>query len=738
MTGETNAEWDLVQEIIADALECPADEQMAFAAQAAGDNVAVLEQVERLLLIAGEASTFLGAPASFIPDDLPDPDGESDPDADLAREVIGQYRLKQRIATGGAGTVYEAEQDRPSRTVALKLLRADVSSPALVRRFEREAEVLAHVQHPGIAHVYEAGVHERGIHRQPFIAMELVPEARSIVAYANAMDCDIDARLRLFLDACDAIAHGHDRGIVHRDLKPSNILVDGTAHVKVIDYGVARVLSSGEEEQTIETRAGDIIGTLPYMSPEQCGGDPEDVGPQADVYGLGVVLFELLAGRLPLLLGGMSLTDATQAIRTHPPARLKRLVPAASPDLDAITSKAIEKDTSHRYKSVGALADDIRRHLALRPIVAHPPTMFRQMSLFARRHRAVVSAAIAIGLTLLGAAIVSGVFAVRASHNASVARSERDTVNAILDKLRSVLLSPDPHQQGESVTVLEMLDEMVSDLDAAENEMPEVDATVRHMIGETYLGLGKTDAAIAQLTRAAELFTDVNPIQCADCWNKVGLTHQLKRDHALAEASFRRALAIVQSSPPDEVVRRDNVAGNLATSLWKQEKFAEAKPLARELLQARIERHGAASVPVISSLRQISEIHAELDELDEAEKVQRRALETARDTVEESHPILAAVVGELAMIIDKSGRLEESLSYHREGWRLAREYRRPGTSDWQIRLHYTAEAFARTGDHETAIAILDEGISQLTEHRGPEDRQVQGLIRRRAGLIQEN
>ena len=235
---------------------------------------------------------------------------------------IGQYRIKRAIASGGMGTVYEALQEKPRRTVALKLMRAGIASRSALRRFEYESQLLARLRHPGIAQVYDAGTHRDGEVTVPYFAMEYIVGAKAVTDYVKDKKLGTRERMKLFAEVCEAVHHGHQKGIIHRDLKPSNILVDSSGQVKIIDFGVARCTDSDMAVTTLQTDVGQLIGTLQYMSPEQCAADPHDIDTRSDVYALGVVFYEMLCERLPYELKGAALHEATRVIREQEPTKL--------------------------------------------------------------------------------------------------------------------------------------------------------------------------------------------------------------------------------------------------------------------------------------------------------------------------------------------------------------------------------------------------------------------------------
>jgi WD40 repeat protein/predicted Ser/Thr protein kinase len=341
-------------------------------------------------------------------------------------QTIGRYRVVRVLGEGGMGTVYEAEQDNPRRTVALKVIRAGLASDFLLQRFAREAQILGRLHHPGIAQVYEAGVSESG---QPYFAMELIAGA-PLDRYVREQALDTRGRLELFARVCDAVQHAHEKGVIHRDLKPGNLLVEASGQPRVLDFGVARAADGGLTAGGGRTETGQLIGTLSYMSPEQASADPAAIDARADVYALGVILYELLAHRLPYSLDGLALPEAVRVIQEHEPSRLGSLDGRLRGDLETIAAKALEKDRGRRYTSAGELAADVRRHLHHEPIRARPASALYHLRKFARRHKGLVGAVLGIGLALAAGTVVSVLYAVRAADNAREAAENAQQANA--------------------------------------------------------------------------------------------------------------------------------------------------------------------------------------------------------------------------------------------------------------------------------------------------------------------
>lgn len=327
-------------------------------------------------------------------------------------EAIGEYRILGKLGVGGMGIVYEAVQETLQRTVALKVLRAGVLSAQAERRFEYESEFLGRLQHPGIARIYDSGRAETAFGSQPYFAMELVI-GESLTAHADRLELSARARIELLARVADAVQHAHQQGVVHRDLKPDNVLVDETGQPKILDFGIARAVDADLQRTTLETHVGQILGTLAYMSPEQAAGDPAAIDLRTDVYALGVLLYELLAGRLPLEVSDRGLAEAVRVIQEEQPRRLSTVHASLRGDVDTIVGTALAKEKERRYVSAAALAEDLRRFLRDEPIAARPASQLYVLGKFVRRNKVVVAATGAVLLSLVGGLLASVRFGMR-------------------------------------------------------------------------------------------------------------------------------------------------------------------------------------------------------------------------------------------------------------------------------------------------------------------------------------
>lgn len=359
----------------------PIAERAGYVTEVCADDGVLREQLLAMLLEVDEAGAVLEPP----------PLDHDDRVIESLQEIEG-YHIVGVIGRGAMSTIFEAEQDYPRRSVALKILRPGCASTDVVRRFRHEAEILAQLRHPGIAQVYDAGTQLVDRHRVVYLALELIHGGRPITEVVTEEQMDLRVVLELMVQVCDAVQDAHLNGVIHRDLKPSNILVDENAQIKVIDFGIARVSAPGASLTTMHTLPGTLIGTLAYMSPEQCDGHlAADV--RSDVYAIGVVLFELLCGTLPHTVEGRTISQVIRAkCTTDPPspaskdARLKG-------NVDAIILTALQRLPDCRYQSVAEIGRDIRRHLAGEPISARAPGAWTRAATWIARHPVLTSAA---------------------------------------------------------------------------------------------------------------------------------------------------------------------------------------------------------------------------------------------------------------------------------------------------------------------------------------------------------
>ena len=531
---------------------------------------------------------------------------------------IGRYKLLRVLGEGGMGIVYLAQQQKPvKREVALKVIKPGMDSKRVIARFEAEQQALALMEHPHVARVHDAGLTPSG---RPYFVMEHV-KGVPITEYCDKHRLTVEERLRLFLHVCEAIQHAHQKGIIHRDIKPSNILVtieDEEATPKVIDFGVARAISQPLTERTLHTEQGQLVGTPEYMSPEQIDLSNQDIDTRTDVYSLGILLYELIAGILPFdpqtlrehgidgarkiiceedpqtpstRLSRTSIEELTKSAQRRRTS-LRQLQSRLRSDLDWIALKAIEKDRTRRYASAGELAADIRRHLDHEPITAGRPSLAYKARKFVRRNRALVTGLAAVLVVLLAGIIVSLAFAARTER----ARKEATAVANFLQE--DVFGAIDAWNQGSrQVSIKEILDAASDKVPSKFGNSPLHEASIRKTLGSLYSGVAEFQEAERHLRRSLEIFT-----------------RELGRED------------------PQTV----EVVDQLGRLYWGWWRYQEAEPYLSEALQGKRRLLGSDHPDTLDTMAWLGWTYSALGRAKEAESLLAEAYETARRTLGES------------------------------------------------------------------------------------------------------
>lgn len=673
-----------------------AAERTAYLDQACAGDKELRAEVEDLLAHDEKTMPILPVvPAAVMLDsDLPRPahggPDVSSHDARLLPSRIGRFRVLRKIGEGGMGVVYEAEQDNPRRTVALKVIRPGVASHQVLQRFGIEAQILGRLQHPGIAQIHEAGTAAiettAGLTvEQPYFAMEYV-HGRPLDQAVLEPGIDTRARLEVFVKICDAVQHAHQKGVIHRDLKPGNILLDESGQPKILDFGVARLTDSDLQVTTLHTNLGQLIGTIPYMSPEQIAGDPHELDTRSDVYALGVLCYQLLTGRLPHDLRGKTVPDAARTVAEGIPARLSSINSRLRGDLETIVGKAMEKDKERRYQSASDLAEDIRRYLSDQPITARPPTTIYHLWKFAQRNKPLV-----VGVAATFVALVIGIVgttsqAVRATRardraleaerlaeqrrqdaEAERAEAERQTgiARAVNDFLNDDLLAAaDPRQESNrSVSVREILDRAAVSVERRFQDQPLVEAAVRMTLGDAYNGLGEYDLGAVHLEKALTLrraaLGEDHP-ETLMTMTRVGRLYVNQARYNEAEAILTKAVERGKRVFGEDDGRTLSAMNNLSWLCGRQGRRAQQESLALRVLEISQRRGAVQDENRVTALANLAELYSSQGRYEQAEEFFRKALEIDIRLRGEAHPETLTTMSNLSNMFARQGRYDEA------------------------------------------------------------------------------
>jgi len=575
-----------------------------------------------------------------------------DPDGDLPETVsvgseqqdrIGDYRILRKLGEGGMGVVYEAEQQNPRRSVALKVVRGgQFVTDSVVKMFQREAQALARLKHPLIAGIYESGRTPDGQH---YFAMELVRgdtlddwlDKRCPEGGMGAEELEL--RLGLFGKICEAVAYAHQRGVIHRDIKPTNVLVlhetaetgthdpSGVPDIKILDFGLARLTEIDANTSTM-TEAGAVRGTLRYMSPEQVRGDNDEIDLRTDVYSLGVLLHVMLTGELPYRMDTTSIVVAAKTICEVQPSTLTTNWSGSRKpdrDIETIAQKALEKQAARRYQSVSALAEDVKRYLANHPILARPPSTMYQLRKMFQRHRLGFAFAASVVLLLVALAVTMTIQAGLIASERDRANLEAETSREVSEFMIHLFEVSDPSEAlGNTITAREILDQGAGEIRTGLKDQPHVQGRLMDTMGRVYRSLG--------------LYHESTPLQ-------------------------RDAVELLRESLGGKHPHLADALANLATLHLRTGDYGAARPLYEEALTIREAEHGAEHPEVASILNNLGTLALRAGDPEAARQYYERALAMREATLSSDHPDVAESLNNLAILAKRDGDNAQARDY---------------------------------------------------------------------------
>jgi serine/threonine protein kinase/tetratricopeptide (TPR) repeat protein len=651
--------WKSVADLFERASQLPPGDRTAFLAQACGADAALREEIESLLAFDDEGGADFGGRVRGAIADTAAAVGQP------ALEQIGHYRLREEIGRGGMGTVYVADRDDDfTQRVAIKLVRGFMGQDAL-RRFRSERQILATLQHPGIARLLDGGTTADGA---PYLVMELV-DGLPIDRYCDQHALTIPQRLALFGKVCQAVSYAHRSLVVHRDLKPSNILVTADGTPKLLDFGIAKLIEDDSADLNMTTPSMRIM-TPHFASPEQVRGEP--ITTAADIYSLGVLLYLLLTGKRPYEIESRRPEDVERIVcHVDPPkpstmAGTKAHARELKGDLDTIVMTALHKEPARRYASVDQLSEDLARAGDGRPVKARPSTWAYRTQRFVRRHRAGVAIAAIFLITVIG-------FAIALAQSAAQARNERNAAERVTAMLIQMFSGSDPRSlRGDTITAREILDHGAEQVRTTLRDQPDMQARLLDAIGAIYVGLGLPDRAQTVLhesmtARQSAGVVDSQPA-ARTMWRLAGSLHergQYTAAEPLARASYEMTRRLVGPVNPQS----GETLNTLAMILRDSGRLDEAEQMFLEVTQIFRETLGPQHAMVAMGLQNTARIRIAKGDPNGAESLIREALVIQRR-------MFGSVTGDslsiLAGILEAEGKPQDAIALRRESLALRR------------------------------------------------------------------
>ncbi|MFK7883143.1 MAG: protein kinase [Phycisphaerales bacterium] len=634
---------------------------------------------------------------------------------------IGPYEILRVLGQGGMGTVYEARQQSPSRRVALKVIRDRVYHARVRTRFAREAQILAKLNHPGIATIYESGETDDG--RTPFVAMEYI-DGVPITEYAQKHNLSIKARAQLLCEVAKAVGHAHTIGIVHRDIKPNNILVDSEGHATVLDFGIA--LDTGIADRTAMTESGQLLGTLQYMAPEQVDRSHAETSTRTDVYALGLIGFELFAGRNPHQSNGSSVYDLIRSIRDDQPSSLGAIDSSLRGDLEIIIAKALSREHDRRYATAIEMAEDFDRFLSLQPILARRASTWYQLRKFSRRNPVLVGSVSAIVLTLIAAVIIISGALRAANRDRAIAESQSKAQElTALFVTEDLFSAGNPNFDGEvDISLLDAMRQASSKISERFVGSPDAEAAISHTMGEQFRLMNEFDLALQHLNRSVQLSKTLPDLHVDEKVSRLLSLADLHGDVDDLDQALERmadARTLIDTHPEVSATIKIDTLVQQASLLYYKIEFESAAELFAQAL-ALGERDAPQHMSTVDAATALAMVYTSLRRFEEADEMHQRGIEMRIQTNGPEHPSTLQAMDNYAIQMLHVEQYAEAIELLEDVYEIRLRVFGPEHNKTILNRTLVGRAQLLLGDYPSAERALLDGYADLVKVLGSEHR----------------
>ncbi len=730
-------DWKKIKSIFESAIELPYNQRHDFVDKECLGNESIKQEVEALLFAFENSGSFLEEPGidftylqNIDEDDL------------FIGKQFGAYKIEKKIGTGGMAYVYLARRadNEFEQTAALKIIKRGMDTDEIVRRFKHERQTLANLDHPNIAKIIDGGTSDDGL---PFFVMEYI-DGIPITEYCDLNKLSVDQRLELFIKVCSAVNYAHQNLIVHRDLKPSNILITSDGTPKLLDFGIAKLLSEEQNANTMAlTRDGSKLMTVEYASPEQVKGGK--ITTASDIYSLGVLLYELLTGHLPYSFKNKFPHEVEKVITSVNPEKpstiiakssktitedgevsevsaeeisilrnsnVEKLKRRLSGDIDNIILMALKKEPERRYNSVQQLAEDIHHYIEGRPVSAHSDTILYRTSKFVNRHKIGIAVFLIINLLIIGSVVAiiwQANIAAKERDNAELEASKTEHINNFLNEMLS---SADPTIAGKDLKIKDVLDKASKKINTELKAQPEIEAEVRTTIGQTYESLGLYDDAIFQLKRALQLRDSLfgeNNSETAISYNYVALAFHYKGNLDTAKYFYEKSIKTLKALKDEKKLEEAlNNYGTLQMDLYQ---FDRAKKSFEESLAISLKIFGKESREAASTMNNLAINYDYQNKLDSAEKFYIQALDIDRKLFGDTSMDVTHNLNNLAFIFQERGNYKKAESLFTSAYEIREKILGDNHPEVAMGKYNLGCCYYYLNDYAKAEKLIKESIS---------------------------